>query len=168
MDCSPEKPRVTINASHKRRKQEATFICPFPGCESTFTRSFNLKGHIRSHNEEKPFQCHWAGCGKGFARQHDCRQHEQLHTNYRPFTCDGCQKQFARMDALGRHLRSEGGAKCAKLQEQSGRPGSTTSSSETPGTLGTPEHSPITWPGETCETPGWRSGETWRTVIDTN
>jgi len=42
------KPNVTTlrtaSASHKRRKQEASFVCPFPGCGSTFTRSFNLKG----------------------------------------------------------------------------------------------------------------------------
>lgn len=42
------KPNVTTgrtaNASHKRRKQEATFVCPVPNCGSTFTRSFNLKG----------------------------------------------------------------------------------------------------------------------------
>ncbi|CAK5268279.1 unnamed protein product [Mycena citricolor] len=104
------KPNVTTprtsTASHSRRKQEATFICPVPGCGSTFTRSFNLKGHIRSHNEEKPFLCKWPGCGKGFARQHDCKRHEQLHTNYRPFTCEGCSKQFARMDALNRHRGS--------------------------------------------------------------
>ncbi|CAK5269462.1 unnamed protein product [Mycena citricolor] len=119
------KPNVTTprtsTASHSRRKQEATFICPVPGCGSTFTRSFNLKGHIRSHNEEKPFLCKWPGCGKGFARQHDCKRHEQLHTNYRPFTCEGCSKQFARMDALNRHLRSDGGIDCQRVLEASGR-----------------------------------------------
>jgi len=113
------KPNVTTgrtaNASRIRRKQEANFMCPVPGCGSTFTRSFNLKGHMRSHNEEKPFQCKWPGCGKGFARQHDCKRHEQLHSNYRPFTCDGCSKNFARMDALNRHLRSEGGAECQRV-----------------------------------------------------
>ncbi|KAJ7715430.1 hypothetical protein B0H14DRAFT_2413163, partial [Mycena olivaceomarginata] len=55
----------TSKASHNRRKQEAMSVCPAPNCGSTFTRSLNLKGHIRSHNEEKPSVCKWPGCGKG-------------------------------------------------------------------------------------------------------
>lgn len=35
----------TAGASHRRRKQDANFLCPVPGCGSTFTRSFNLKGN---------------------------------------------------------------------------------------------------------------------------
>ena len=34
----------TAKASHDRRKQPANFACPVPGCGSTFTRHFNLKG----------------------------------------------------------------------------------------------------------------------------
>ena len=108
----------TANASHRRRKQDANFACTVPGCGSTFTRGFNLKGHLRSHFEEKPYKCHWPGCGKGFARQHDCKRHEQLHSNFRPFECEGCRKQFARMDALNRLLRSETGVECAKIVER--------------------------------------------------
>jgi len=107
---------ATAKASEGRRKGEASFVCPVPGCGSTFTRHFNLKGHLRSHNEERPFKCKWPGCEKGFARQHDCKRHEALHLNLRPYTCDGCKKTFARMDALNRHLKSEGGVDCARLQ----------------------------------------------------
>jgi hypothetical protein len=35
---------ATKDASEKRRKTDATFTCPVPGCGSTFTRHFNLKG----------------------------------------------------------------------------------------------------------------------------
>jgi hypothetical protein len=106
---------ATAVASNSRRKSEANFVCPVPGCGSTFTRHFNLKGHLRSHNEERPFKCKWPGCEKGFARQHDCKRHEALHLNIRPYTCEGCGKTFARMDALNRHLRSEGGVECRRL-----------------------------------------------------
>lgn len=55
------KPNVTTGrtakASHNRRKQEATFVCPVPGCGSTFTRSFNLKGefHDRIYRDWESF-----------------------------------------------------------------------------------------------------------------
>jgi len=73
---------------------------------------------MRSHNEERPFKCKWPGCEKGFARQHDCKRHEALHLNIRPYTCEGCQKTFARMDALNRHLRSESAGECQRNQGQ--------------------------------------------------
>jgi hypothetical protein len=35
---------ATADASMKRRINDAKFVCPVPGCGSTFTRHFNLKG----------------------------------------------------------------------------------------------------------------------------
>jgi uncharacterized Zn-finger protein len=109
---------ATQMASASRRRNEAHFVCPVPGCGSTFTRRFNLRGHLRSHTEERPYICEWPGCQKGFARQHDCKRHQALHTT-RPQSniCQSCKKTFSRLDALNRHLRSEGGAECRQALE---------------------------------------------------
>lgn len=126
-----EKQQVTTSAtqlaSASRRRNEAHFVCPVPGCGSTFTRRFNLRGHLRSHTEERPYVCEWPGCKKGFARQHDCKRHQALHTaKSQSNVCRGCKKTFSRLDALNRHLRSDGGAECrASNQKYTGEEDST-------------------------------------------
>ncbi|KAI5450516.1 hypothetical protein NCC49_002973 [Naganishia albida] len=104
---------ATEMASRGRRTSDGLFECPVPGCGSTFTRQFNLKGHIRSHNEERPYKCTFEGCDKSFARQHDCKRHMQLHIGIKPFVCENCNRTFARLDALSRHHKTDSGAECA-------------------------------------------------------
>ena len=45
---------ATADASQRRRRTEANFACPVPGCGSTFTRHFNLKGE---HHRFLPSKC---------------------------------------------------------------------------------------------------------------
>ncbi|KAJ6500137.1 hypothetical protein C8R47DRAFT_1110580 [Mycena vitilis] len=115
-----EKQQVTTSAtqlaSASRRRNEAHFVCPVPGCGSTFTRRFNLRGHLRSHTEERPYVCDWPNF---IVINSFCRRHQALHTaKSQTNVCIGCKKTFSRLDALNRHLRSDGGADCRVLRDQ--------------------------------------------------
>ena len=58
----------TAGASHRRRKQDANFVCPVPGCGSTFTRSFNLKGALFSST------CCFTSCTNQLIRSYEVPQ----------------------------------------------------------------------------------------------
>jgi hypothetical protein len=55
---------ATKQAAKRRRKDPtaAKFVCEY--CNETFTRAYNLKGHIRSHEGLKPFTCEVCNKGK--------------------------------------------------------------------------------------------------------
>ncbi|KAK4051324.1 hypothetical protein OIV83_002808 [Microbotryomycetes sp. JL201] len=106
--------QATIDAAMRRRNPgtNAKFVCDL--CGETFTRRYNLKGHLRAHRNEKPFICSYDGCDKAFARSHDCKRHELLHLNVRRYHCEPCKRDFVRLDALQRHHRSEIGQQCVE------------------------------------------------------
>lgn len=110
---------ATKQAARRRRKDpdNAKFMCDY--CGETFTRAYNLKGHIRSHEGSKPFVCET--CGKGFARRHDLKRHELLHTGVKKYLCQACKTPFVRLDALQRHHKSEVSA--GRVDQDKCRPG---------------------------------------------
>ena len=91
----------------------ATHQCSI--CAKTFTRPFNLRNHVRSHQGERSHAC--VTCGKAFVRKHDRDEHiRQVHCGHseKRFVCTGCGHRFARKRALNRHHESKAGQGCVR------------------------------------------------------
>lgn len=109
---STKRPRTT--------KDTTRFKCD--QCPKQFTRSSTLREHARTHSNHRPFMCRV--CGKSFVRLKDRNRHDALHTGEKKFVCKGgrpmfyepwgCDRKFAREDALVAHFRNEAGWTCLR------------------------------------------------------
>jgi hypothetical protein len=104
-------------APRNLQKYPATYQCRI--CPKRFTRAFNLRSHMRTHENRRPFVCNT--CGKDFTRQHDRKIHEATHVAAK-FVCKGelkngqwgCGRRFNRASNFGRHFRSAIGKVCIR------------------------------------------------------
>ncbi|KAH8892075.1 hypothetical protein GQ53DRAFT_647849 [Thozetella sp. PMI_491] len=88
-------------------KEEANFQCEVKGCGKLFSRSYNFKAHMETHDENRdyPFPCTVNDCTKKFVRKTDLQRHHQsVHMKERNHKCDYCSRLFARKDTLRRHM----------------------------------------------------------------
>ncbi|KAI1845428.1 hypothetical protein JX265_005289 [Neoarthrinium moseri] len=88
-------------------KEEANYQCEVKGCGKLFSRSYNYKAHLETHDEnrEYPFPCAVSGCSKKFVRKTDLQRHHQsVHMKEKNHRCDFCSRLFARKDTLRRHM----------------------------------------------------------------
>lgn len=90
-------------------RDEANYQCKAKGCGKLFSRSYNFKAHMETHDSSRvyPFPCPLPDCNKKFVRKTDLQRHHQsVHMKERNFRCDFCSRYFARKDTLRRYVKA--------------------------------------------------------------
>jgi hypothetical protein len=88
-------------------KKDANYQCQEKGCGKYFSRSYNFKSHMQTHDQDREYRypCEVPDCTKKFVRNTDLQRHHQsVHTKERNHKCDYCGRLFARKDTLRRHM----------------------------------------------------------------
>ena len=76
---TPKNAHVTQMSSYPRcakKKKNRVFVCPFDGCNKSYSANAYLIEHERTHTGEKPFKC--VTCGRDFFRILDMKKHRLL------------------------------------------------------------------------------------------
>ncbi|KAJ3193497.1 Metallothionein expression activator, partial [Irineochytrium annulatum] len=86
----------TIVVTTANGKVVRRYPCKEAGCKRSFTRLFNLKAHLETHNpqRERSFKC--ADCGVAFCRAQDLLRHGTVHDKSNLMLC---AVMFVSMDA---------------------------------------------------------------------
>jgi len=90
--------RSHVLTAHCRPKNQCVV------CGKHFSRSWLLKGHMRTHTGERPYRCPHVGCDRAFADKSNLRSHLMIHNNNgKHYVCSRCNRAFAQKRYLHKH-----------------------------------------------------------------
>lgn len=102
-ECDKEFLLVSAYTTHLRSHVKQKNKCQT--CGKVFTRSWLLKGHMRTHTGERPFKCSTPGCDKAFADKSNLRSHMMIHSvTSKNHSCRKCGRSFAQKRYLHKHM----------------------------------------------------------------
>jgi hypothetical protein len=105
LPVQPQLPRPRNPPRRMTSREDAVYQCEVKGCGKLFSRSYNFKAHLDTHDDKReyPFPCPVEACTKKFVRKTDLQRHHQsVHMKQRNHRCDFCGRLFARKDTLRR------------------------------------------------------------------
>lgn len=87
-------------------QERKKFQCSYRGCKKSFTRRYNLSGHLRYHQLENPYTC--VSCPEAFSTKLKLSSHERIyHSEKCVVICGYCNALFNNNTRLNRHLNED-------------------------------------------------------------
>ncbi|KAJ2063462.1 hypothetical protein GGI17_001678 [Coemansia sp. S146] len=130
---SAKRRKQTMKAEGEHDGKCSQHKCEHSDCDKSFSRTYNLVSHLRTHSDERPYPC--GQCEQRFSRNHDLKRHVKIHSRERPFICLVCLRTFARSDALARHTSNSTACKRGSGSFMRKRRATTAAQGANPGVL---------------------------------